>query len=322
MKRKVALITGVPGQDSAYLSQLLIDKGYLVYGMCRQSSSHSFWRFEELGLLGNPNLKILEGDVTDIVSIQRVFAEARPDEVYNLAAMSHVGVSFNQPILAAEVNGIGVLKVLETIRGNGVKFLQASTSELYGTLPPEEQSGELFRPRSQYGLGKLYGYWATKLYRDFGEFTCNSICYNHSSKLRTETFVSRKITKAIANIKAGRQEYVSLGNIETSRDWIHAKDAVTAMHMMLQHDEPGDWVVASGTSHSIREFLEIAFRYAGLGDYEQYVKIDPAFFRPADVPYLVGNAEKTMNVLGWRPTISFENMVIEMVDADMERYGK
>lgn len=318
--RKVALVTGVPGQDSAYLSQLLIEKGYLVYGMCRQSSSRSFWRFEELGLLGNSNLKIVEGDLTDIVSLQKVVEEARPNEVYNLGAMSHVGTSFNQPILVSEVNGLGVLKILETIKNTNTKFVQASTSELYGTLPSEQQSGELFRPRSQYGLGKLYGYWATKLYRDFGEFTCNSICYNHSSKLRTESFVSRKITKAIANIKAGRQEAVSLGNVSTSRDWMHAIDAVNAMFLMLQHDTPGDWVVASGTSHSIKEFLEIAFDYAGLGDYEKYLKIDPAFFRPSDVPYLVGNPERTIKELGWERTITFEAMVKEMVDADIKRY--
>lgn len=321
MTKKVAMITGVYGQDGAYLTKLLLEEGYLVYGVKRRSASSVPWRLEKLGLLGHERLRIIDGDVTDPISMQKVVDEARPDEVYNTAAMSHVGVSFNQPVASAQINGIGVLNVLEALRSARpeAKFLQCSTSELYGILPHERQSGELFHPRSPYGIAKLFAYWTTKNYREaYKMFTCNSICYNHESPLRGVEFVTRKITCGIADIKAGRAKVIKLGNIDAKRDWGHAADFTRGMHMMLLADAPDDYVMATGESHSIKEFLSLAFEIAGLGNYEKYIEIDPAFYRPAEVPDLKGDFSKIKEKLGWEPHITFEGLVEEMVLSDLE----
>jgi len=321
MHKKVALITGIYGQDGAYLAQLLLSEGYLVYGVKRRSASSVPWRLQKLGLLGHERLHIIDGDVTDFISMQKTIEEARPDEVYNTAAMSHVGVSFSQPVAAAQINGIGVLHVLEALRVTKpeAKFLQCSTSELYGVLPHEQQSGELFHPRSPYGIAKLFGYWTTKNYREaYKMFTCNSICYNHESPLRGVEFVTRKITCGIADIKAGRAQVIKLGNIDAKRDWGHAADFTRGMHMMMLSDTPDDYVMATGESHSIKEFLALAFEVAGLGDYEKYIEIDPAFYRPSEVPDLKGDPTKIREKLGWEPVIKFEQLVREMVLSDLE----
>ena len=320
MNKKRALITGIYGQDGAYLAKLLLEEGYIVYGMKRRSASSVPWRLQKLGLLGNDRLKIVDGDMTDMVSLQRVAEEAIPSEVYNTAAMSHVGTSFSQPIASAEINGLGALMLAEVLRNTNrdARLLQCSTSELYGVLPHEHQSGELFHPRSPYGIAKLFAYWTMRNYREaYNMFAVNSICYNHESILRSVEFVTRKITKGVADIKYGREKVIKLGNIDARRDWGHAADFTRGMYMMLQAQEPDDFVIATGETHSIREFLALAFDVAGLGAYEKYIEIDPAFYRPAEVPDLKGDPSKIKAVLGWEPTIRFEALVKEMVLSDL-----
>jgi GDPmannose 4,6-dehydratase len=321
MHTKRALVTGVYGQDGSYLAKLLLEKGYMVYGMKRRSASSVPWRLQKLGVLGNDRLKIIDGDVTDMIAIQKIVEEAMPAEVYNTAAMSHVGVSFTQPLVTAQINGLGVLMLLESLKliNKEARFLQCSTSELYGTLPPEEQSRGVFHPRSPYGVAKLFAYWTVVNYREaYGSFACNAISYNHESQLRGVEFVTRKITRGIADIKAGRIDRIKLGNIDAKRDWGHAADFVKGFHMMLQAPEAEDYILATGESHSVREFLEVAFRTAGLGDYEKYVEIDPALYRPAEVPDLKGNPSKIKEKLGWEPVIKFDKLVEEMVLSDLE----
>ena len=319
---KKALVTGIYGQDAAYLAEYLISKGYMVYGAKRRSASSSPWRLEQLGLLTNERLQILECDITDPCSLHTTIKETRPHEIYNTAAMSHVGTSFSQPIVSANVNALGVLNILEAIRqiDANIKFMQCSTSELYGNLSYSEQSKTLFHPRSPYGVAKLFGYWTAVNYREaYNIFAANAISYNHESSLRGEEFVTRKITKGIADIVVGKKAFISLGNIDAKRDWGHAKDFVKGFHKILNHHTPGDFVLATGESHSVREFLDIAFRVAGLGNYEKYIVIDPKFFRPAEVPDLKGDASYTKEVLGWEPEISFEELVKEMVVNDLQQ---
>lgn len=316
---KTAIITGVTGQDGSYLADLLLEKGYKVYGLKRRTSSNSLGCAEHL----TNRIEIIEGDILDLPSLQRLCKLANANEFYNLASQSHVGTSFQQPQYTAEATGLGVLNCLEAIRNSGIhtRFYQASTSELYGGQRGESFCNEEtpFRPRSPYGCAKLFGHSVTVNYREaYKMFTCNGILFNHESPRRGPNFVTRKITKAIAAIKAGKQKKLYLGNLKAKRDWGHAKDYVRGMWMMLNHSRPDDYVLATGETHTVEEFLKIAFNHAELGDFQNYVEIDPQFYRPAEVDILLGDSSKAMKELGWKPEISFEQLVKEMVDTDLQ----
>lgn len=317
---KSALITGITGQDGAYLAKLLIEKGYKVFGLIARRSTSTIWRLEFLGI--EKQVELIEGDVTDLSSVIRAINKARPSEIYNLAAQSFVGTSWEQPVLTAQVTGVGVLNVLEAIRTTdpSIKFYQASTSEMFGLIQESMQSEKTpFYPRSPYGVAKLYGHWITVNYREsFNMFTCSGILFNHESPLRGIEFVTRKVTDAVARIKLGKQNELRLGNIDAQRDWGFAGDYVEAMWLMLQQQEPDDYVVATGRTTTVRDMCKIAFDYVGL-DYEDYVVIDPKFYRPAEVDILLGNPEKAMKKLAWEPRTGLEQLIHMMVDADVER---
>jgi GDPmannose 4,6-dehydratase len=318
MKR--AFITGITGQDGAYLAQLLLEKGYKVYGLLARRSSNTLWRLEYLGI--QDQVELIEGDVCDVTSLIRALKKANPHEVYNLAAQSFVGTSWEQPQLTAQVTGVGVLNLLEAIRltDPSIRFYQASTSELFGLIQEPMQSETTpFYPRSPYGVAKLYGHWITINYREsFNLYACCGILFNHESPLRGIEFVTRKVTDAVARIKLGVQQELRLGNIDAKRDWGFAGDYVEAMWRMLQQETPDDYVVATGRTTTVREMCELAFRHVGL-HYEDYVVIDPKFYRPAEVDVLLGNPEKAMRKLGWEPKTSLEQLIAMMVDADLER---
>lgn len=321
---KTAVVTGLRGQDGSYLAEQLISKGYKVYGLIRRSSTGL-----DLGcannLQGSKNLEVVEGDLLDPSGLARLCSSARPDLFFNMAAQSHVGSSFEQPQYTAQCTGIGVLNCLEAIRLSGIhtRFLQASTSELYGGLlkdPANEVSP--FHPRSPYGVAKLYGYWITVNYREsYKIFASNSICFNHESERRGPNFVTRKITKAAARIKLGKQDKLYLGNLEAKRDWGYAPDFVRGMIMTLEADHPDDYVMATGEAHSVREFCEAAFERLDL-DYRKYVEVDPAFYRPAEVDVLIGDYSKIQKQLGWEPTVTFKDLAIRMVDHDLALESK
>jgi len=316
-----ALITGITGQDGAYLAELLLDKGYHVYGLERQSAARSYERLEYLGI--NNEIEMIDGDMTDLSSLVRALHVSKPNEVYNLAAQSFVKASWNQPILTGEVTGLGVLNILEAIRLTGIdtRYYQASSSEMFGKVHEVPQTENTpFYPRSPYGAAKVYGHWITINYREsYNMFNCCGILFNHESPLRGIEFVTRKISDAVARIKFGIQNELRLGNLDAKRDWGYAKDYVECMWGMLQMDKPDDYVVATGETHSIREFLEIAFSYVGF-DYQDFVVVDPKFFRPAEVDLLLGNPKKAVDKIGWNPqNTSFEQLVKLMVDADLER---
>ena len=316
----VALITGIGGQDGSYLSDLLLAKGYEVHGVVRRTSLLSRARLERArsGPHGDA-LKLHYGDLADGLALARLIQEVQPDEVYNLAAQSHVQISFEQPEFTGDVTGIGVLRVLEALRlcKPDAKFYQASSSEMFGAAPPPQNERTPFHPRSPYGVAKVYGYWATVNYREsYGMFATNGILFNHESPRRSENFVTRKITKAVAEISVGRQTALHLGNLDAKRDWGFAGDYVELMWRMLQHDSADDFVVATGEAHTVREFCEVAFAHAGL-DWEKYVVVDPKFFRPAEVDYLLGDASKAAELLDWKPKTSFEALVSMMVEADL-----
>lgn len=318
---KTALITGVLGQDGAYLSKLLLEKGYKVYGFVARRSTPVDWRLKELGI--NDEVERIEGDLTDLSSLVRAMKKAKPDEVYNLGAQSFVATSWEQPILTAQSTGLGALNVLEAIRLEkpDTKFYQASTSEMFGGMAeyPIQSEETPFHPRSPYGVSKLFAHWITKNYREsFNIFGCCGILFNHESPLRGIEFVTRKVTDAVARIKQGKQDKLYLGNIDAKRDWGFAGDYVEAMWMMLQHDTPDEYVVATGTTTTVREMCRIAFEYVGL-NYEDYVAIDPKFYRPAEVDLLRGNPSKAQKVLGWKAKTSLEELIHMMVDADMRR---
>ncbi|MGB1160711.1 MAG: GDP-mannose 4,6-dehydratase [Alphaproteobacteria bacterium] len=341
---KTALVTGVTGQDGAYLSELLLAKGYKVIGLRRRSSSFNTWRVEHLFIdRHEPNSSSFQfdyGDLTDSTNLVRIVQRYRPDEIYNLAAQSHVGVSFETPEYTANADGIGTLRLLEAIRILGLekttKFYQASTSELYGKVVETPQNEETpFYPRSPYAAAKAYAYWITKNYREaYGIYSSNGILFNHESPIRGETFVTRKITRAVANIQLGQQDRLYLGNLNAQRDWGHARDYVEGMWRILQHDEPDDFVLATGETHSVREFVQLAFREVGVeiewigsGSEERgrdsetgriLVEVDPLFYRPTEVDLLLGDATKAKNLLGWTPQISFESLVREMVRIDLK----
>lgn len=320
---KSALITGVTGQDGAYLAKLLLDKGYQVYGLVARRSSDTRWRLRELGV--ESQINYLEGDLADACSVQRAVLKSKPDELYNLGAQSFVGSSWDQPVTTGIVDGLGVTHGLEAIRqfSPHTRFYQASTSEMFGLIQAERQDENTpFYPRSPYGVAKLYGHWITVNYREsFGLHASSGILFNHESPLRGIEFVTRKVTDAVARIKLGKQRELRLGNIDAKRDWGFAGDYVEAMWLMLQQDRADDYVVATGVTTTVREMCRIAFAHVGL-DYQEHVVIDPAFFRPAEVEVLLGNPGKAERVLGWTPKTSLESLIRMMVDADLKRVTK
>jgi len=348
-KMKTALITGVTGQDGSYLAELLLEKGYEVHGLIRRSSSYNQERLEDLlteeaasALLNNSNFHLHYGDVTDALNVTRIIGDIQPDEIYNLAAQSHVRVSFDMPGYTLDVDAKGTLNILEAVRILGLtdktRVYQASTSELYGKVQevPQKETTP-FYPRSPYGVAKIYGFWITKNYREsYNMFAVNGILFNHESERRGETFVTRKITLAASRIAQGKQQKLTLGNLDSLRDWGYAKDYVECMWLILQHDKPEDFVIATGEMHSVREFVQLAFKHTGIeiewsgegleekgtnkATGEVIVEIDPKFFRPAEVDQLLGDPTKAKTLLGWNPTkTSFEELVHIMVEEDMKK---
>lgn len=346
---KKALITGVTGQDGSYLAEFLLEKGYEVHGVIRRSSSYNQERLEDVmneddatSMYNNEHFHLHYGDITDTSNVIRLISEVKPDEIYNLAAQSHVRVSFDVPEYTADVDAVGTLRILEAVRILGLtettRIYQASTSELYGKVQEVPQSETTpFYPRSPYGVAKMYGFWITKNYREsYNMFAVNGILFNHESERRGETFVTRKITLAAARIAQGKQKELKLGNLDSLRDWGYAKDYVECMWLMLQHDKPEDFVIATGEMHTVREFVELAFKHVGIdiewtgeGVEEKgidrvsgnvLISVDPKFFRPAEVEQLLGTPEKAKRLLGWNPTkTSFDKLVALMVDADFKK---
>jgi GDPmannose 4,6-dehydratase len=324
---KKAFITGITGQDGSYLSELLLEKGYEVHGLIRRASTFNTDRIDHIYKdphEADTRLFLHYGDLSDSSGLRRVIEQVQPDEVYNLGAQSHVGVSFQQAEFTADVTGLGTLRLLEALRdyrgrtGHNVRFYQASSSEMFGAAPPPQSLQTPFHPRSPYGVAKVYSFWQTVNHREsYDMFACNGVLFNHESSRRGETFVTRKITRAVGRIKMGLQDKLYLGNLDAKRDWGHARDYVEAMWLMLQQNEARDYVIATGEAYSVREFARLAFAHVGL-DHEEHIAIDPRFFRPAEVDYLLGDASDTMQALGWKPRISFEELVKEMVESDLE----
>jgi GDPmannose 4,6-dehydratase len=324
MSEKKALITGITGQDGSYLTELLLSKGYEVHGIIRRSSSFSTGRIDHIYKDphdNKPDMLLHYGDLTDGAGLRHVLTSCRPDEVYNLAAQSHVRVSFDQPVYTVQADAVGTLRLLEAIRDLGLetRFYQASSSEMYGNVRESPQSEKTpFYPRSPYGCAKAFSFWQTVNYREaYGMFACNGILFNHESPRRGETFVTRKITRAATRIKEGLQDKLYLGNVEARRDWGFAGDYVEAMWLMLQQDEPDDYVIATGETHSVREFLDAVFGLLDL-DWEKYVEIDPHYFRPTEVDVLLGDASKAGEKLGWSPGIDFHGLAEMMVQHDWQ----
>ena len=318
MKR--ALITGITGMDGSHLADFLLEKGYTVYGMERRSSSKQ--RINIQHLIGNSKFHLVMGDLTDQGSLIRCIKQADPDEVYNIAAQSFVGESWNTSIQTSDVTGLGVLRLLEAIKeyDKPIKFYQASSSEMFGKVQSSQQNENTsFYPRSPYGIAKQYGHWITKNYREsYGMFNVSGILFNHESERRGIEFVTRKISNGIAQIYHGMADHITLGNLDSKRDWGYAPDYVEAMWMMMQHDEPEDFVISTDETHSIREFLNIGFKVIGESDWSDYVKQDPRFMRPAEVDVLTGDSTKARNVLGWKPKTTFEELVSIMVKHDLK----
>jgi GDPmannose 4,6-dehydratase len=317
---KHALITGITGQDGAYLAQLLLGKGYSVHGLIARRGSDTLWRLRELGIEGR--VELVDGDMNDVSSLIRALQESEAAEVYNLAAQSFVATSWQQPLLTAQITGMGVANILEAVRivSPKARFYQASSSEMFGLAQAERQDEKtLFYPRSPYGVAKLFGHWTTVNYREsFKLHASSGICFNHESPLRGLEFVTRKVTNAVARIKLGKQKELRLGNIDAKRDWGFAGDYVEAMWLMLQQESPDNFVIATGRTATVREMCRIAFERVGL-DYEKYVVIDPRFYRPVEVDALLGNSAKAKSKLGWQPKTSFEQLVAMMVNADLNR---
>ncbi len=316
--KKKAFITGITGQDGSYLAEILLEKGYEVYGMVRRSSSFNTARIDHVFR----DIELVFGDLADGSVLNQLMRKIRPDEVYNLGAQSHVRVSFDIPEYTADVDALGTLRLLDAIREEGVdcRFYQASSSEMFGAVAEVPQSEETkFHPRSPYGVAKVFGYWITRNYREaYGMYAVNGILFNHESPRRGPTFVTRKITRAVGAILRGEQDELRLGNLEAKRDWGFARDYMEGAWRMLQSDEPEDYVLATGETHTVEEFLEEAFTYAGL-DWRSYVKTDPRYFRPAEVDLLIGDYSKAKEKLQWEPTVRFQELVRMMVDADRER---
>ena len=339
---KTAFITGVSGQDGAYLVHLLLDKGYKVYGAYRRTSSVNFWRMHELGIERHPNLELVEYDLTDPGCSLRLVEKTQPDEVYNLAAQSFVGVSFEQPVTTAKITGLGALHLLEAIRTvkPDTRFYQASTSEMFGKVQAVPQNEHtMFWPRSPYGVAKLFAHWSTVNYREsFGIFGASGILFNHESPLRGREFVTRKITDAVARIKLGKQELLELGNLDAKRDWGYAAEYVEGMWRMLQADEPDTFVLATGRTETVRDFATLAFKAAGIGvewkggaenekgvrtdTGKTVVKVNPKFYRPAEVDMLIGDPAHAKEVLGWQARTTLEDLCRVMVEADLRRVAR
>jgi GDPmannose 4,6-dehydratase len=336
---KNAVITGITGQDGAYLAQLLLEKGYTVYGAYRRTASTNFWRIEEVGVREHPNLHLIEYDLTDLGSSIRLLEKTQPCEIYNLAAQSFVAVSFDQPITTAQITGLGAVNLLEAIRivNPNIRFYQASTSEMFGNVQevPQSEKTPLY-PRSPYGVAKVYAHWMTINYREsYDIFATSGILFNHESPLRGLEFVTRKITDGLARIKLGKQAHIELGNLEAKRDWGYANDYVEGMWRMLQAETPDTFVLATGRTEKVRDFvnmtckaldIEIDWRENGVDEYgidtksgEMIVKVNPQFYRPAEVDLLIGNPEKARNVLGWQATTTLEELCAMMVEADLRR---
>jgi len=318
MTQKTALITGITGQDGSYLAELLLSKGYRVCGMVRRSSTENCQRIEHL----TDRLELYQGDLLDQISVARVLAEVQPDEVYNLAAQSFVPTSWHQPVLTAEFTAVGVTRLLDALRQTcpGARFYQASSSEMFGKVRETPQSEATpFHPRSPYGVAKVYGHYITVNYREsYGLFACSGILFNHESPRRGLEFVTRKISDGVARIKLGLARELRLGNLQAKRDWGFAGDYVRAMWLMLQQAQPDDYVIGTGQTHSVEDFVRLAFGHVGL-DWRQYVTVDPQFYRPAEVDLLLANPAKARERLGWVPDVSFEQLVRQMVDADLAR---
>ena len=330
-QRKRALITGITGQDGSYLSEFLLEKGYEVHGIIRRTSTFNTDRIDHIYTdphSDDARLFLHYGDLTDGTTLRRILEQVQPMEIYNLGAQSHVRVSFDSPEYTVDAVGMGTLRLLEAVRdyqqrtGIEVRFYQAGSSEMYGKAQAVPQSETTpFYPRSPYACAKVYAHWQTVNYREsFGLFACNGILFNHESPRRGETFVTRKITQAVARILADKQKKLYMGHLDAKRDWGYAKDYVQAMWLMLQQDQPDDYVIATGETHSVREFLEIAFGYVNL-KWENYVEFDERYLRPAEVELLIGDASKAKRKLGWEPTVTFENLVKLMVEADLQALG-
>jgi GDPmannose 4,6-dehydratase len=324
---KKALITGITGQDGSYLAELLLSKGYEVHGLIRRSSTFNTRRIDHIysdpHLGGKVHLHLHYGDISIGETLLDIIYNIKPEEIYHLAAQSHVRVSFDMPEYTGEITGLGATRILEAIRKSKIqtRFYQASSSEMFGAAKPPQNEHTPFEPRSPYAAAKVYAYWLARNYREgYGMFATNGILFNHESPRRGETFVTRKITRALAQIKAGKQKELFLGNLDAKRDWGYAAEYVEAMWKMLQLEKADDFVVGTGESHSVREFLDEAFGYVGL-NWQDYVKIDPRYFRPTEVDYLLADPERSQRILDWKPKVKFHELVRIMVDADMELAG-
>jgi GDPmannose 4,6-dehydratase len=326
---KKALITGITGQDGSYLAELLLEKGYEVHGIIRRASTFNTSRINHI--YTDPHVNGVKfflhyGDISDSTNLVKLLYNLKPEEIYHLASQSHVRVSFDIPEYTGDVTGIGTVRILEALRETGIRgtrFYQASSSEMYGMVreTPQKETTP-FYPRSPYACAKVYAYWITVNYREsYGTYACNGILFNHESPRRGETFVTRKITRAVARIKAGLENAVYLGNLDAKRDWGYAKEYVEAMWLMLQQEKPDDFVIATGETHSVQDFVEEAFSYAGL-DWKKYVKVDPRYYRPTEVDALIGDASKAKKILGWKPRTNFKELIRLMVDADVELVNK
>lgn len=327
-KKKVALITGITGQDGSYLSEILLSKGYDVHGIVRRTSTFNRSRIDHLHSdenLKNNKIHLHYGDLSDSESLRRIIGKVKPSEIYNLGAQSHVKISFDTAEYTADVVGLGALRLLEAIKnyrsetGNKIKFYQASSSEMFGSAVPPQSETTNFHPRSPYGCAKVFAFDITRLYREaYDIFAVNGILFNHESPRRGENFVTRKITKGIARIKAGLDKKIYLGNLGAKRDWGYAKEYMEAAWLMLQQSKPDDYVIGTGESHSVKEFLELAFKEAGLGDYKKYVVIDKRYYRPAEVDNLIADISKAKKILKWEPKTKFKDLVRLMVTSDIE----
>lgn len=321
---KKAFITGITGQDGSYLAESLLQKGYQVFGLTRRTSTQNFARIKNI--VHDPNLKLISGDLIDQHSITFALKDIQPDEIYNLGAQSFVQASWDQPVLTGEFTGMGVTRVLEAMRlaSPNAKFYQASSSEMFGKVQQTPQTESTpFYPRSPYGVAKVYGHWITVNYREsYDMFAVSGILFNHESPRRGLEFVTRKIANAVARVKLGKQSHVELGNLDAKRDWGYAKDYVEAMWLMLQQDTPDDYVIATGETHSVREFLQLSCKMAGISDWESVYKHNPAYDRPAEVDLLIGDPSKAKQKLGWNTTVDFEGLVKLMVDAEIEEEQK
>jgi len=327
MNNKKALITGITGQDGSYLTEFLLSKGYEVHGIIRRASSFNTGRIDHLYKdphISGTKLFLHYGDLTDTGNIERLVNQIKPDELYHLGAQSHVKVSFELPEYTTNTDALGTLRILEAVKNSGlpIKFYNAASSEMFGSSSPPQDEKTPFHPRSPYACAKVFSYHITRFYREaYDIFTCNGILFNHGSPRRGETFVTRKIARGIARIKAGLDKKIYLGNLDTKRDWGFTPEYLEAMYLMLQQSEPEDYVIATSQAHSVKEFLEEAFKYVGLGDWKSYVEIDARYLRPAEVEVLVGDFSKAKEKLGWEPKIKFRELVRIMIDADMRKLG-